>query len=75
MPRLIVDAATRDQLRANGKMVELCDEAGQTLGFFYQASPPGQIRSPFTNEEIQKRRQEKKGGRSLAAIFKDLGAS
>jgi hypothetical protein len=74
MSRLIVDAAMVDKLRANGNMMELCDETGQTLGYFYRTSAPGKTRSPFTAEEIQRRRAEK-GGRTLTEILKELGAS
>ena len=74
MPRLILDTAMCDKLRANGNVVELCDEKGQVLGFFYRTPQAGKIRSPFTYEDIQRFRQEK-GGRSLAEILKDLGAT
>jgi hypothetical protein len=77
MTRLIVDAAMREKLRNAKDFVEVCDETGEVLGVFYQmppAPPPGASRSPFSDEEIQGFRKEK-GGRSLAEILKDLGAS
>jgi hypothetical protein len=77
MTRLIVDSAMREKL-CNGKdSVEVFDEAGQILGVFYQTPPaplPPGWRSPFSDEEIQRRRQEK-GGRPLAEVLKDLGAT
>ena len=78
MTRMIVDAATSDRLRQADDVVELCDEAGQTLGFFHQASsvpPPGGWHSPFSDEEIRQRLQEPRTGRPLADILRDLGAS
>jgi hypothetical protein len=77
MTRVIVDAALRDKLQNTNNLVELCDESGKTLGFFTQTLPahiPPAWRSPFSDDEIQKRRQER-GGRPLADILKDLGAS
>ena len=74
MTRLVVDAATSDKLRQVGEMVELCDEAGQTLGYFHQ-TPPGGWRSPFSDEEIRQRLKEPRSGRPLADILRDLGAS
>ena len=73
MTRLIVDAAMRDKLRNTTTVLEVCDEAGQTLGHFHPA-PPAKRRSPFSDEEIERFRQEQ-GGRSLAEILKDLGAT
>jgi hypothetical protein len=75
MTRLIVDAALREQLCKAESSVEFCDEAGQILGIFYQTPrvSPAACRSPFSDEEIQRRRQEK-GGLPLAEVLKDLGA-
>jgi hypothetical protein len=39
----------------------LCSESGQVLGNFYPAPPPGTIKSPFTDEEIERRRQDRTG--------------
>jgi hypothetical protein len=77
MTRVIVDAATRDKLQNTSDLVEVCDESGKTLGYFYQAmstQTPLAWRSPYSEEEIQRRRQEK-SGRPLADILKDLGAT
>jgi hypothetical protein len=77
MTRLVVDAAMREKLLNSQDFVELCDEGGEVLGVFYQKSstPPSEdLHSPFTEDEIRRFRKEK-GGRSLADILKDLGAS
>ena len=76
MTRLIVDSAMREKLCNAEPSVEVCDEGGQILGVFYQASAAPRLsgcRSPFTDEQIQEFRKEK-GGRSLVDVLKDLGA-
>jgi hypothetical protein len=77
MSRLTVDAAMREKLCKGGDCVEVCDEAGQVFGVFYQTRPgllSKGLRSPFTEEQIQQFRKEK-GGRPLAEVLKELGAS
>ncbi len=78
MTRVILDAVLSNKLRNADDEVEMCDEAGQTLGYFRQAPPvppPGGWHSPFSVEEIQRRRKEPRTGRCLADILKDLGAT
>jgi hypothetical protein len=77
MTRVIVDSVLRERLQATPDLVEVCDEAGNTLGYFCLASPaqtPVASRSPYSDEDIQRFRQQN-GGRPLADILKDLGAS
>jgi hypothetical protein len=74
MTRVMLDAAACDKLRQASGLVELCDQAGKTVGYF-QVAPVGGLRSPFSDEEIQRRRQEPRTGRPLAEILRDLGAS
>jgi hypothetical protein len=71
MTRLTVDAVTCDKLRNAIGLVELCDEAGRTLGYF-QTAPKGGLHSPFSEEEIQRRRQELRTGRPLSEILRSL---
>lgn len=71
-----MDAALGAKLDAVPGAVELCDESGRTLGYFHplpaEAHPSGRrTRSPFSDEDIERRRQEK-GGRPLAEILADL---
>ncbi|HYV35229.1 MAG TPA: hypothetical protein VE988_05970 [Gemmataceae bacterium] len=80
MTRLVVDSALKEKLCNADETIEFCDDAGHILGYFHlaqnmQAAPsPGGWRSPLSVEEIQRRRQEPRTGRTLAAIMKDLEA-
>lgn len=62
-------------LQADG-IVEICDASGQVLGQFVAEGlcklPPG-VKSPFTEEELVKRRKDR-SGRSLVEILHDLKA-
>ena len=62
MSKVIVDALTSEKLRGVIGEVAICDEAGEILGHFQLAAPkppPGGWKSPFTDEEIQKRATRK----------------
>jgi hypothetical protein len=66
-------------LRDFHEFVEICDQSGQTLGYFHPAVKPGDyaaagIESPFSDEEIERRRQDF-SGRPLAEILRDLQQS
>jgi hypothetical protein len=76
MTKVTVDAATKERLHAPGEVLEVCDEAGRTLGFFHpicEDAPAagGATRSPFTREELV-RRKEQRSGRPLQEILKGL---
>jgi hypothetical protein len=76
MTKLIVDAATRARLNNLDGPLEMCDESGKTLGYFQPlnnlAGQPGPVpRSPFSDEELQKRRQQRTG-RSLSEVLERL---
>jgi hypothetical protein len=74
MTQLILVAAISEKLCNAKDSVEICNQAGQVLGVFYQTtpgSPPAGWRSRFTDEQIQKFRKQKTS-RSLAEILKDL---
>jgi hypothetical protein len=76
MTRIIVDADLLSRLQGLNDRLEFCDESGQTLGFFQPARTklqPGQgvDGSPFTREELERRRLQRTG-RPLADILKDL---
>ena len=79
MSKLTLDAELRRKLNGLNEPVEVCDEAGQTVGhflptglyedLFYKALA---AESPHSQEEL-KRRHSEIGGRSLAEIWKRLG--
>ena len=78
MTKLVVDAAFLAKLGDLQGSVEFCDESGRTLGYFHptvQGGPGGaKVESPFTDEEIQRRRQQR-SGRPLGEILEDLNRS
>ena len=75
MTKVTLDAATLAKI-PNGDLSEIIDEAGQTIGFFHPLQMPnalsaGRFKSPFTDEEIERRRQQRTGC-SLADILERL---
>jgi hypothetical protein len=75
MTKFVVDDALGTKLKSLEGLVEVCDEAGHTIGVFQpilSASDLGERgRCPIPDEEIERRRQER-GGRPLADILADL---
>jgi hypothetical protein len=73
----ITDPALIAQLRQAGGSVELTDPEGNVLGTFAVDGlgklPPG-VKSPFTREEMEERRQKHRSGRPLKDILRDLEA-
>ena len=72
MERVTLDSMLSSQLGAAPLPVELCDAAGQTVGFFvpdkiYYAS----LKSPHSEEELR-RRERAGGGRTWPEIRADL---
>ena len=77
MTRVIVNATIRAQLHNLDAALEVCDETGQTLGYFHpivESGVSGKVASPYTDKEIEELRKQRTG-RPLAEILKDLGAS
>ena len=73
MSIVITDKALLEQLTQASGTLEVCDSNGNLLGTFappYGKLPPG-VRSPFADEEIERRRQQP-DGRPLADILRDL---
>ena len=72
----VTDPGLLSQLAA-GDSVELKDPSGQLLGVFIPEGlgklPPG-VKSPFSDEEMARRRAEQRTGRPLADILRDLEA-
>ena len=76
MTKISVDAATRAKLHDLDDVLELCDESGQTLGYFHPTvhltgSQEAKDFSPFSDEEIRQRRKDRTG-RPLRDILSDL---
>jgi hypothetical protein len=76
MTRVILDRATLARLHDLKERLEVCDESGETLGFFQPA--PSRDRSlyataqvPVTEAELD-RAEQQPGGRTLAEILADL---
>jgi hypothetical protein len=81
MNKITLDEALRAKLNGLNEELEICDPDGRTVGHFL---PPELYRemlyawaegqSGITKEELDRRRGQRGRGRSLAAIWKDLGA-
>ena len=70
MTKVTIDAETQAKLNGLNDFLEVCDESGRTLGYFF---PPGTLKylSPFSDEEIEELRKQRTG-RPLKEILKDL---
>ncbi len=74
MTRIMVDAETQAKLHAPDGLLEVCDGSGQPLGYFVPVEKNGSqtaARSPFSDEELEKRRQQRVG-KPLSEILKRL---
>lgn len=75
MTKVFIDEATKERLHNLDDILEVCDESGQTLGYFHPTKGSQtkglRLHSPCSREELERRRQQT-GGRSLAEIMKDL---
>jgi hypothetical protein len=74
MTRVMIDPALLTQLQSPDAVIEVCDRSGQVIGYFHSlrllGSESGNCRSPFSDEEIQRRRQQRTG-KPLAEIIKE----
>ena len=72
MTKITADAsllAKRDNLSG---VIQLCDDAGRTLGYFHLATPSTRATmSPVTDQKIERCRQQKTG-RPLSEIMTEL---
>jgi hypothetical protein len=71
MTRVTVDSATQFKLQGAEPLI-VCNEAGKVLGFFQPANVPEGIKSPFSDEEIERRRQIREGA-PLSDVLRRLG--
>ena len=74
MTKVFVDDATRVNLHNLDTLLEVCDTSGRTLGYFHPQSGATPIRSPFSDEEIERRRQQGTG-KPLTEILERLKQS
>lgn len=81
MSKVVLDQALKAKLNGLNEPLELCDEAGHTLGHFLPAEAyqkllyaAAEAACPIPKEELE-RRQAQSGGRSLAEIWRRLGQS
>ena len=79
MSKVVVDSALQAKSTDPSGVVEVCDQQGRTIGFFHAANDAsaasgGPLRSPVSDEEIQRRRRQKTG-RPLREILDDLEQS
>jgi hypothetical protein len=77
MTRLVIDAQTWASLEEEDGLLELCDQSGQTLGYFQPVVRSGVIKdgrvcSPYSDEELEQRFRQG-GGRPLAEFWKEHG--
>jgi hypothetical protein len=79
MNEVTVDAALRARLNNLDDLLQVRDESGRILGYFHPvvepaASGAASIRSPFSTEELERRRSQRTG-RSLEEILNELNRS
>ena len=79
MRAIVVDPELRVKLNGLDQEVEICDEAGRTVGHYvpeemYQKMLYAAVEAacPHSKEEIERRRNET-GGTSLAEFWKSMG--
>lgn len=78
MTKVVLDESTRSKL-GSADEVQLCDASGRTVGYFlseqsYYRLLYQRANAEISDEEIERRRREP-GGRTLAEILADLGAT
>lgn len=76
MNRVVVDDSIGQVFESAEDRLELCNRNGKVLGYFTPAVDPSfyaQLKSPNSEEEIQRRLREG-GGRPLEDILRDLEA-
>ncbi len=76
MARVLIDGSLADHLRTASDVMEIVDEVGRVLGVYTpirkHVPPPG-YQFPISDEELERRRQEKTG-RPLDEILGTLEA-
>jgi hypothetical protein len=79
MSKVVLDAHLRSKLNGLSEPLEVCDEAGHTVGHFLPVHLYEELfytalaaESPHSKEELRRRHRET-GGPSLAEIWTRLG--
>lgn len=79
MSKVTLDAVLRERLNGLNEPLELCDEAGRTVGHFVPEEVYRKLlyrlaeaQCPYTAEELDRMRRAG-GGRPLADLWKSLG--
>jgi len=77
MEKVILDAETRAKLNGLTKLVQLCDENGEVIGYAVSAERLNRymgvpIEPPFTEEELKEPIDLSDPGRPLEDILRDL---
>jgi hypothetical protein len=82
MSRVTLDSGFRAKLKNLSEELELCDEAGHTVGRFLPEAMYRKLlyalalaQRPVLSAEETRRRQSEPGGKPLAEILRQLGAS
>jgi hypothetical protein len=76
MERVVVEPQMRAQLQDGKRSLELCDDTGQTMGFFLPAAEflhwqYEWARRNYSSDELDRREQES-GGRTTAEVLARL---
>lgn len=78
MSRITLDASLRAKLNGLNESLELCDENGETVGHFLPAAAYrsllyriAEAQCPHTPEDLQARRKNQTGGKSLADFWNE----
>ncbi len=76
MNKVFVEPALRAKLQNLDSRLELCDQSGNTLGFFVPVSEQQRLlyawaQAEFSDEEIH-RAQAERGGLKIAEVLVDL---
>jgi hypothetical protein len=73
MTRVVLDANTLARLRDSSDLIEVRDELGKVVGYYYpiRGGAATATRSPYSREELERLRQQRTG-RPLDEILKGL---
>ena len=79
MERVVLEPQLRAQLQDGKRSLELCDDSGQTMGFFLPAADflrwqYDWARRHYSTEELD-RREKESGGRTTAEVLARLKQS
>ena len=73
MHRIVVDEKMSDEFRRAGALAEVCDPAGNVVGYFrLRAVPPEVLAMPEGAAAELRRRAATRSGRPFADVISDL---